>query len=54
MKPQTQALLIGGGTLAAAKLYFKLDWKPALIASGAVLVAFLILTDFGTPTNTTT
>jgi hypothetical protein len=47
MTTQTKALLAGAAALAATKFYFKADWKTAAIAGGAVVVGFLVLTDFG-------
>lgn len=55
MSPQTKTLLIGAGALSATRFYFKQPWMMSFVAAGAVMTAFLVLTDFGnTPAPSTT
>ena len=45
MTAQTKTLLAGGAALAATRFYFKQPWMLSFIAAGAVMTAFLVLTD---------
>lgn len=47
MTTQTKTLLAGGAALAATRFYFKQPWMMSFVAAGAVMTAFLVLTDFG-------
>lgn len=48
MTTQTKTLLAGAAGLAATRFYFKQPWLMSFVAAGAVMTAFLVLTDVGT------